>query len=83
MQALKAYLEKTGLTQRQFAALIGCSQSLVSQWLSGSVQITAARAVVVERCTRQKVRRQDLLPELYRGMAASASIKIGEELGKE
>lgn len=70
MQVLKAYLEKTGLTQRQFATLIGCSQSLVSQWLSGAVQMTAAWAIVIERCTGQKVRRQDLLPNIYRGMAA-------------
>ena len=70
MQALHAYLEKTGLTQRQFAHLVGCSQSLVSQWLSGTVQMTAEKAIKIERCTRQKLRRQDLLPDLYRGMAA-------------
>ena len=70
MQALQQYLNKTGLTQRQFADLIDCSQSLVSQWLTGKVQMTAEWAIAIERCTRQKVRRQDLLPEIYRGMAA-------------
>ena len=70
MRALQQYLDQTGLTQRQFAHLIDCSQSLVSQWLTGKVQMTVERAISIERCTRQKVRRQDLLPEIYRGMAA-------------
>lgn len=70
MKALKQYLDSTGLTQKQFATLIDCSQSLVSQWLSGDVEMTAAWAIEIERVTRQKLRRQDLLPELYRGMAA-------------
>ena len=70
MKALQAYLESSGLTQKQFADLIECSQPLVSQWLTGSVRMTGEWAVKIERCTRQKVRRQDLLPELFRGMAA-------------
>lgn len=70
MKALKGYLDKTGLTQRQFADLIGCSQSLVSQWISGDIQMTNDWALVIERRTHQKIRRQDLLPELFRGMAA-------------
>jgi DNA-binding transcriptional regulator YdaS (Cro superfamily) len=70
MKALKGYLDKTGLTQRQFADLIGCSQSLVSQWISGDIQMTNDWALVIERRTHQKLRRQDLLPELFRGMAA-------------
>ena len=70
MKALKGYLDKTGLTQRQFADLIGCSQSLVSQWISGDIQMTNGWALVIERRTHQKLKRQDLLPELFRGMAA-------------
>ena len=70
MKALKGYLDKTGLTQRQFADLIGCSQSLVSQWISGDIQMTNDWALEVEKRTHQKLKRQDLLPELFRGMAA-------------
>lgn len=70
MKVLKGYLDKSGLTQRQFADLIGCSQSLVSQWISGDIQMTNDWALVIERRTHQKLRRQDLLPELFRGLAA-------------
>jgi DNA-binding transcriptional regulator YdaS (Cro superfamily) len=70
MKALKGYLDKTGLTQRQFADLIGCSQSLVSQWISGDIQMTNDWALEVEKRTHQKLLRQDLLPKLFRGMAA-------------
>ena len=67
---LDSYLKKHGLTQREFADKIGCSQSLVSQWISGETKITGRWAVVIERETERDVKRQDLLPELYRGMAA-------------
>ena len=67
---LEAYLKKRGLTQREFADKIGCSQSLVSQWISGETKITGQWAVAIERATERDVKRQELLPELYRGMAA-------------
>ena len=67
---LDSYLKKHGLTQREFADKIGCSQSLVSQWISGETKITGQWAVAIERATERDVKRQELLPELYRGMAA-------------
>ena len=67
---LYSYLKKHGLTQREFADKIGCSQSLVSQWISGETKITGQWAVAIERATERDVKRQELLPELYRGMAA-------------
>jgi len=70
MKVLDDYLDKNGITQRQFAERIGCSQGLISQWLSGETKMTGLWAVKIERVTRAAVRRQDLLPELYRGMAA-------------
>lgn len=75
MKALETYLKRNAITQREFANRIGCSQGLVSQWINGDTQITGRWAVVIERETRRLtpadwVRRQDLLPELYRGMAA-------------
>lgn len=67
---LEAYLKKHGITQKQFAARLGCSQSLVSQWITGETEMTGERAIKIERVTNREVRRQDLLPELYKGMAA-------------
>jgi len=70
MKVLDAYLTKNGITQRQFADRIGCSQSLVSQWINGDVTMTGQWAVKIERVTQRMVKRQHLLPDLYRGMAA-------------
>jgi DNA-binding transcriptional regulator YdaS (Cro superfamily) len=70
MKALRGYLDKSGLTQRQFADLMECSQSLVSQWLTGDIKMTNEWALEIEKRTHHKLRRQDLLPELFRGMAA-------------
>lgn len=67
---LAKYLEKHDITQKQFSDRLGCSQSLVSQWISGAVELTAAWAVRIERETGGEVKRQDLRPDLYRGMAA-------------
>ena len=69
MKVLDAYLTKNGITQRQFADRLGCSQGLISQWINGKTEMTGQWAVKIERETRKAVRRQDLLPALYRGMA--------------
>lgn len=73
--ALEKYLKKHGITQKQFAAKLGCSQGLVSQWITGETKITNDWALKIERETKRStphdyVKRQALLPELYRGMAA-------------
>ena len=70
MKVLDAYLKKNGITQREFADRLGCSQSLISQWINGDVEMTGKWAIQVERETQRVVRRQDLLPELFRGMPA-------------
>lgn len=70
MHEIAAYLKKTGLSQRQFAELLECSQSLVSQWITGETRMTGEWAVEIERVTSGKIKRQKLVPQLYRGMAA-------------
>ena len=72
---LANYLARHGLTQKEFARRLRCSQSLISQWITGEVKMTGEWAIAIERETKRAtphdvVRRQDLLPELYRGMAA-------------
>lgn len=71
MVALDRYLKKHGITQQGFAERLRCSQSLVSQWLSGDTRMTAQWAVLIERETNGEVKRQHLLPDIYRGMEAA------------
>ena len=70
MKVIATYLRRTGLSQSQFAELLDCSQSLVSQWITGETSITPERALEIERVTSGKIKRQQLVPKLYRGMAA-------------
>lgn len=70
MVVLDAYLKKQGITQRQLADRLGCSQSLVSQWISGETKMTVDWALKIEKETERKVKRQQLLPDAYKGMAA-------------
>lgn len=65
---LERYLKRNGITQQEFAHRLGCSQSLVSQWISGAVALSGRWAVKIERVTEGGLLRQDLLPELFRGM---------------
>lgn len=67
---LQSYLKKHNLSQEAFAKSLHVSKGLVWQWLNGRTRITGEMAVRIERATDGEVRRQDLLPELYRGMAA-------------
>ena len=45
-------------------------RGLVGQWLHGETTITAERALQIERVTKGEVKRQQLRPELFRGMRA-------------
>lgn len=67
---LQSYLKKKKISQKAFAKSLGVSKGLVWQWLNGRTAITGEMALAIESVTQREVRRQDLLPELYRGMAA-------------
>lgn len=67
---IAAYLKKHNISQEAFAKSLGVSKGLVWQWLNGRTAITGERAVQIERITNGAIKRQHLLPELYRGMAA-------------
>lgn len=60
---LREYVQQKG--QTGIAELLGVSQGLVSQWLSGKTKITAERAVQIEEATGREVTRQDLRPDLF------------------
>ena len=42
---------------------------MVWQWINGRTKMSARYAVKIERVTAREVKRQDLMPELYRGMS--------------
>lgn len=67
---LQTYLKKHGISQDAFAKSLDVSKGLVWQWLNGRTEITAEKAVDIERVTRGEVKRQQLRPDLFRGMAA-------------
>lgn len=67
---LQTYLKRHDLTQKAFAKTLGVSKGLVWQWLNGRTKISGRMALAIERATQREVRRQDLLPELFRGMPA-------------
>lgn len=67
---LPTYRKKHGLTQSEFAALLGnagypATQSLISQWENGTVALTGDRCAQVERVTGGKVKRRTLRPDLF------------------
>ena len=40
IQEVKDYLKEKNLSQKEFAALLGCSQAAISQWLNGNRTIS-------------------------------------------
>ena len=60
---LNEYLSTT--TQAELAGKLGITQSMVSQWLTGAVRITAERAVQIEQATLGEVTRAELRPDVF------------------
>lgn len=52
MQRLKRYLEEEGLTQAEFADLVGVKQPSVWEWVNGESKPSADRLIVISRVTR-------------------------------
>jgi DNA-binding transcriptional regulator YdaS (Cro superfamily) len=70
---LRTYLAQRGLSQAEFAALLGVTQGLVWQWLNGRTVVTAERALAIEQCTGGEVTRAELRPDLFGPSEARAS----------
>lgn len=62
---LTDYLNKHGVTHKQLAGRIPCSEGLVWQWIVGRQRITAERAIDIERATDGHVSRNDLRPDVF------------------
>lgn len=63
--AIRAYLEKNRLSQKNFAERLDVSQSLVAQWITGRARPTPKKAPDIIKITGGEVTREDLFPELY------------------
>ena len=67
---IRTFRKKHKLTQAAFAVLVSkhgqpATQSLVSQWETGEVVLTADRCVQIERATRGAVGRSQLRADLW------------------
>jgi len=59
------YLEKHRISQDEFGSMIGVTQGAVSQWLAGSIKISAERAVDIEKATKGEVKREEIRPDIF------------------
>ena len=67
---LKTYLDQEGQTQQALAdAMSACgkkiTQGMISQWYLGELEVTAERAVQIEKATKGSVSRHELRPDLW------------------
>jgi len=56
---LASYLNKTGITQAQFARLIGASPGAVNRWLAGNRKPSLGQLQAIRRVTRGDVMPED------------------------
>lgn len=62
---IATYLERQGITQKEFAELVGVSQSIVSQWLSGERGIAIHTAHRLQKRTKREITVRALFPKLF------------------
>lgn len=72
MERLDAYLKAQQLTRAEFAAQLGVTPGAVSQWFTGLLPVSPARARQIEEITGGAVTRIDLRPDLFGPLEASA-----------
>lgn len=67
----KCRLSQARLAQLLTEAGFPATQTLVSQWETGAVTLTAERCVQIERVTAGAIRRIDLRPEIFGDLEAA------------
>lgn len=60
--------------QKPAAAALDVSPGLVWQWLNEKTEVTAERAVDIERATDRQVRRHEIRPDLFDPPADSETV---------
>ncbi|BBK12966.1 MULTISPECIES: helix-turn-helix transcriptional regulator [Klebsiella] len=66
MMKLKDYLKTSGVSQHEFAVLVGKTQGYVSRIATGKCLLGAATALKWAAATEYQVTPHDLLPNIYR-----------------
>lgn len=64
MNTLSEFLEREGLTGREFAAKVGCAESYVTMVRGGRRRFGLEMAIQIEQRTGGKLRAVDLRPDL-------------------
>lgn len=54
IQEMKDYLKEKNLSQKEFAALLGCSQAAISQWLNGNRTISTKFYITFKELQEEK-----------------------------
>lgn len=62
---ITAYLKRHGMTQSDFAKLIGVSDAAVSQWLAGTKGMKVKTAARIEKRTKREVQIRSLFPQMF------------------
>jgi DNA-binding transcriptional regulator YdaS (Cro superfamily) len=65
MSPLKEYRKKINATQEELAELLGISQTLVSHIEKGLRPITPTQAINIEKKTKNKLKREELRPDIF------------------
>lgn len=68
-QPIAEYMQRHELSQKDFAKLMGVSQSAVSQWLSNEKGISLPTAERMEKRTRGEIKVRALFPKLFASAA--------------
>lgn len=69
MNIIRQYIAKRGLSQKEFGNLVGVSQGMVSQWLTGARPISPESALAIEQKTKGAVRKHELRPDIFASVA--------------
>lgn len=64
-EKIKTYRTKAGLSQGQFAKLIGATQGLINHWEQNRQQPSPSMARTIEQKTDGDLRRIDLRPDIF------------------
>jgi DNA-binding transcriptional regulator YdaS (Cro superfamily) len=63
--SISTYLDRVGLSRREFAARVGVSTEAVRLWQAGERLPSAKRAIAIERLTDGAVSRAELRPDIF------------------
>ena len=66
---IRTYLQEREITQAEFAASLGVTQSMVGHWVSGRHRVTAERAAQIEHITGGAISRAELRPDVLWAVA--------------